>query len=314
MIPAFQLFPDAASGMAREVDRLLFYLLAISGFFTLLILTLIVWFALRYRRRTSDEVPPPTAPGLRLEIAWTIIPLLIAITMFAWGADVYVRMFDPPANAMEVYVIGKQWMWHIQHPEGRREINELHVPVNRPIKLVMASQDVIHSFFMPAFRIKHDVVPGRYNLLWFQPDRLGTYDFFCTQYCGSGHSQMIGHVIVMEQAAYEAWLAGTGRAESPAAAGGRLFGTLGCATCHGQQAPTLAGLYNRPVALADGRTVTADVNYLRESILDSTAKIVAGYQPIMPSYRGQISEEQLVSLIEYIKSLPETGPASRSSP
>lgn len=298
----FPLFPPRASNLAPMVDNLFFFMIGVSGFFTLLILVLIAYFALRYRR-TSDAPPPPTPTNYRLEIAWTLIPLALSMVMFVWGAIVYLRQFNPPSNAMDIYVIGKQWMWKIQHPEGAREINELHVPVGRPIRLVMSSQDVIHDFFIPAFRIKHDVLPGRYVNLWFQPTRVGSYHFFCSQYCGTEHSKMVGHVIVMEPQQYQAWLAGALADLSPAQAGAELFARYGCNTCHGQVAPTLAGLYGSKVKLSDGRTVTADDQYLRESILDSTAKIVAGYPPIMPSFRNQLTEEQLMQLVEYIKSL-----------
>ncbi len=298
----FPLFPPSASNLAPAVDNLLFLLLGVSGFFTLLILVLIVYFALRYRR-TSEAPPPATPANYSLEIAWTVIPLFIALGMFVWGAIVYLRQFNPPSNAMDVYVVGKQWMWKIQHPEGAREINELHVPLGRPIRLILSSQDVIHDFFIPAFRTKHDVLPGRYVSMWFTPTRLGSYHFFCSQYCGTEHSAMIGRVVVMEPDQYQAWLAGTVSGLSAAQAGERLFSQFACNTCHGQVAPTLAGLYGSRVKLSDGRSVLADDQYLRESILDSTAKIVAGYQPIMPSFRNQITEEQLMQLVEYIKSL-----------
>ncbi|HOQ86298.1 MAG TPA: cytochrome c oxidase subunit II [Phycisphaerae bacterium] len=304
MIAEFRLFPESASSISSQVDHLFFYLVAVTGFFVLLIFVLILYFAIRYRR-TRAGTCPPVASSNRLELTWTVIPLMLALTMFFWGARLYVRMFDPPADAMDVYVIGRQWMWKIQHPEGRREINELHVPLGRPVKLIMSSQDVIHSFYVPAFRIKHDVIPGRYSVLWFEATKLGTFDLFCAEYCGTNHSRMTGKVVVMPPADYEAWLAGTVPDESPARVGAELFRSLGCATCHGQQAPTLAGLYNRQVQLADGSTVLADTNYLRESIMDSTAKIVAGFAPVMPSYRGQLSEEQLIQLIEYIKSLQD---------
>lgn len=315
MLATFRLFPEDASSMSHDVDTLFFYVLGVTGFFALLVFVLIFYFAIRYRR-VRNVSPPPVAVSVRLELLWTAIPLALAVTMFLWGAHVYVRMFDPPADAMEIYVIGKQWMWKIQHPQGRREINELHVPVGRPIKLILSSQDVIHSFYVPAFRLKHDLVPGRYATLWFKPTRVGTYDLFCAEYCGTNHSRMTGRIVVMQPGDYEAWLAGTVPVESPAQAGAVLFRSLGCATCHGVQAPTMAGLYNRPVLLNNGQTVVADINYLRESILDSTAKIVAGYEPIMPSYRGQLSEEQLIQLIEYIKSLenPATQPGPAKPP
>lgn len=303
MPTSFQLFPESASTMSGQVDRLLWFLLLLSGFFTLLIFFLILIFALKYRRRPGVAAPEQTRANLKLEITWTVVPLLITLVIFVWGADLYVRMFTPPPNAMEIYVIGKQWMWKIQHPEGRSEINELHIPVGRPIKLIMSSQDVIHSFYVPAFRIKHDVLPGRYTVQWFEATRPGVYHLFCTEYCGAGHASMVGRVIAMEPAAYQAWLSDTVAEESAAKAGERLYEKFGCNTCHGVNAPTLAGFYGSTVELQDGSTVPADDNYVRESILDSTAKVVKGYPPIMPSYRGQISEVQLMQLVEYIKSL-----------
>jgi cytochrome c oxidase subunit 2 len=226
------------------------------------------------------------------------------MVMFAWGAKVYVNLERPPADAMVINVVGKQWMWKLQHPEGVREINTLHIPVGRPIKLVMTSQDVIHSFFVPAFRTKQDVLPGRYTTSWFEAKQKGRFHIFCAEYCGTDHSKMIGEVVAMEPAEYQAWLAGTVSDVPPAVAGEKLFYSYNCQTCHGQRAPTLAGLYNRRVRLADGSTVLADDNYIRESILNPAAKIVAGYPgSLMPTYQGQLTEDQLLELIAYIKSL-----------
>ena len=302
---AFQFMPDQASTVAGHVDSLYTFLWAVSVFFTVLIASLIIYFAIKYRRRSPDEPPPPKVhTDYRLELTWTIIPLLLVLVMFWWGARVLYMQVRPPADTLDIDVIGKQWMWKIQHRStGRREINELHVPLGRPVRLLMASQDVIHSFFVPAFRVKQDVVPGRYTTLWFQPSRLGTYHLFCAEYCGNQHSGMIGRVTVMEPADYEAWLAGTTADEPPAVAGERLFNHFGCATCHGQRGPTLANVYGQPRALVGGGSVVADEPYLRESILYSTEKVVEGFQPIMPSYRGQMSEEQLMQIVAYIKSL-----------
>jgi cytochrome c oxidase subunit 2 len=299
----FHLFPPQASAVAGQVDSLYFFLIAVTAFFTLLIFALIVYLGLKYRRRPGIK-PKPVATSLRLELTWTIIPFILTMVMFAWGAKVYVTMERPPADAMVMNVIGRQWMWKLQHPEGVREINTLHVPVGRPVKLVMTSQDVIHSFFIPAFRVKQDVVPGRYTTVWFQAIRAGTFHLFCAEYCGAQHSGMIGSVIAMEPAEYQAWLAGTVPDVAPAVAGEKLFYRYSCQTCHGQRAPTLAGIYGRRVQLTDGSTVLADDNYLRESILNPSARIVAGYpSTIMPTFQGQLSEEQLVELIAYIKSL-----------
>jgi cytochrome c oxidase subunit II len=299
----FRLMPEQASTLAQGVDQLYYFLWAISAFFTVLIAVLIIGFAIRYRRRT--EAPPPkVATNYKLEIIWSVIPLAIALVIFWWGASLYYTQYRPPADALDIDVIGKQWMWKVQHrATGRREINEIHVPTGRPIRLLMASQDVIHSFYIPAFRVKQDVVPGRYTTLWFEPTQVGIYHLFCAEYCGTLHSGMIGRVVVLSPADYEAWLAGTTTDEPSALVGERLFQTFGCATCHGQRAPSLAGIYNQPRPLTDGRTVVADDAYLRESILYSTEKIVAGFEPIMPSYRGQMTEEQLMQIVAYIKSL-----------
>jgi cytochrome c oxidase subunit 2 len=233
--------------------------------------------------------------------------MLLTIVMFIWGSEVFVAAHRPPENAMEVFVIGKQWMWKIQHPEGRKEINALHLPLGRPIKLVMTSQDVIHDFSIPAFRIKQDVLPGIYTTEWFIPTLTGEFHLFCDQYCGANHAQMIGTVTVCSPADYERWLAGDLAAEPPAAAGKKLFTLYGCVTCHGQYGPTLAGLYGRPVQIVDEhgntRTVIADEDYLRESILYPDAKLVVGYPNRMPSFKSTLSEEQVLDLIQYIKSL-----------
>jgi cytochrome c oxidase subunit 2 len=298
----FRLFPERAATIAEDVDTLYLFLWTVSGFFTLLIFVLIVYFALKYNRRRN--VPPQNVrTSYWLEVVWTAIPFVLVMTMFGWGARIYVQSQTPPRGAMDIHIIGKQWMWKTQHPTGQREINELHVPVNTPIRLVMASQDVIHSFYVPAFRTKRDVVPGRYNFMWFTATVPGEYRLFCAEYCGSHHSAMGGRVVVMEAGHYESWLAGVPPDEPPIVAGEKLFAQFACNTCHGQRAPTVAGLYGRTVQLADGQTVVADDAYLRESIVNPSAKMVAGYAPLMPSYQGQMTEEQLLNLIAYIKSL-----------
>jgi cytochrome c oxidase subunit 2 len=299
----FCLFPDSASNLAPRVDALTHFLLLASGFVTLLVLVLIVTFAIKYRRRSEDEVPPATISRVRLEIFWSVVPLCVFMVMFYWGASLYVDMRRPADHALEIHVTGKQWMWKLQHPGGQREIDELHVPIGRPVRLIMISQDVIHSFFIPEFRIKQDVLPGSYTTQWFTATKPGVYHLFCAEYCGTMHSGMVGRVVAMEPAAYEAWLAGVTPDEPPPASGARLFTALGCVQCHGQNGPTLAGLYNSSVKLADGSTVVADENYLRESILNPPAKIVAGFAPLMPSYRGQLTDEQVDQLVQYIKSL-----------
>lgn len=313
MNEGFRFMPPDASTLAGRVDGLYLFLVILSGFMTLLIAGLIAFFSLKYRRR-SEAPPPVVRTNYSLEILWTLVPLGVFLVIFIWGADVYVNQYTPPEDAMEIYVIGKQWMWKIQHPEGRREINELHVPQGRPVKLTLSSQDVIHSFFVPAFRVKHDVLPGRYVSMWFEASQVGEYHLFCAEYCGAEHARMVGKVVVMRPADYQAWLAGTYADEPPARSGERLFSSLGCASCHGQQGPTLAGLYGRQVLLSDGTTVTADDNYIRESILDSTARVTSGFPPVMPSYRGQVSEEQLMHLLAYIKSLREVQPEEVHKP
>jgi cytochrome c oxidase subunit 2 len=238
-------------------------------------------------------------------LTWVVIPLAIVMVIFFWGARVYFYIYRPPPDAEDLYVLGKQWMWKVQHPGGQREINEVHAPLNRPVRLILSSQDVIHSFYVPAFRIKQDVLPGRYTVVWFRATQPGTYHLFCAEYCGTGHSTMVGRVVVLDPQRYQEWLTGSTPERPPAEAGAKLFTSLGCNNCHGVQAPTMAGLFMSTRTLSDGRTVVADEQYLRESILDSTTKIAAGYAPLMPSFRGQLTEEQLMELVAYIKSLRE---------
>lgn len=304
MWQGFPLRPDQASTIASGVDHLYYVLTAIDLFFTALIFLTIFYFAVKYRRRSEDERPPQLSEFLPVEVVWTVIPLLITVVIFLWGSSLYIRNSRPPTASTEVFVIGKQWMWHLQHPEGPREINELHVPVGQPVKLTMTSEDVIHDFFIPAFRVKKDVVPGRYSSIWFEATKTGRYHLFCAQYCGTYHSHMTGWVIVMTPVEYQHWLSGGVRQESMAASGAELYQQFGCVTCHGTgKGPPFTGLYGKPVLLSNGQTVTADDDYLRESILVPGAKIVNGYAAIMPTFKGQISEEQLLQLIAYIKSL-----------
>jgi cytochrome c oxidase subunit 2 len=302
----FELFPPHASAMSWNVDWMLAYMTLISIFFTVLIFVLIVYFSIKYRARPGHRAIEVHAP-MSLEIAWSVIPLGMCLVMFWWGTKLFITASRPPAGAMEIYVIGKQWMWKIQHPEGKREINELHVPVGRPVKLVMTSQDVIHDFGLPAFRIKRDVVPGQYSEEWFTADTVGEYHLFCDQYCGAQHAEMIGTVVVMEEKDYQRWLAGAGGDEPMRTSGERLFTQMNCMSCHGVWAPTMAGLYMSNVKLADGRTVLADAAYIRRVILDPGATIVDGFQAnasvLMPSFRGTLTEDQIDQLVEYVKSL-----------
>lgn len=313
MFTNFPLFPQQASAQAGQVDGIYFFMVAVTAFFSILIATLVVVFAVKYRRRHRDEVGEAIHGSLALELLWTIIPFGIVMVMFGWGAKVFFDMFRPPAGAMEVYVVGKQWMWKVQHMDGQREINELHVPVGRPVKLIMGSEDVLHSYFIPAFRVKADVIPGRYNVLWFTATKPGIYHLFCAEYCGTKHSGMIGSVIAMDPPEFQAWLAGGAASESPVAAGQKLFQDLACHTCHTNQAgargPVLTGLFGQPVQLQSGATVVADEAYIRESIVNPQAKVVAGFQPIMPTFQGLVSEEQLLQLIAYVRSLTEQAPA-----
>jgi len=318
----FPFIPESASTYSGDVDALYFYISGVTVFFTLLISFVIIFFVIKYRRRNPFEIPRPIEGSMKLETLWSVIPLLIAMSIFFWGAKVYFNQYRPPKNAIEVYVVGKQWMWKFQHATGQREINELHIPVGRKIKLIMATEDVIHDVFVPAFRIKADVVPGRYTTEWFEATKPGRYHFFCAEYCGMNHSGMGGYVVVMEPTEFENWLSGNTNQMSPAAAGQQMFESLGCASCHGANAeggrgPALLGVYGSNVVLNNGQSLKADEAYVRESILNPQAKIVTGFGPIMPSFQGQLSEEQLLQLVSYIKSLstPKTeAPTAKPPP
>jgi len=309
----FPFVPESASTVSGEVEALYFYIWGVTAFFVLLISIVLVYFVIRYRRRNAFEIPRPIEGSTKLETLWSVIPLLIAMTIFFWGAKVYFAQYRPAKNAIEVYVVGKQWMWKFQHATGQREINELHVPIGRKVKLIMTTEDVIHDLFVPAFRTKIDVVPGKYTTEWFEATKPGRYHFFCAEYCGMNHSGMGGYVVVMEPAEYENWLSGNAGQASPAAAGHGLYESLGCASCHGANAeggrgPALLGLYGSKVVLNNNQTVTGDESYLRESILNPQAKIANGFGPIMPSFQGQLSEEQLLQVVAYLKSLSTAKP------
>ena len=300
-------FPEQASNFAGNVDALFSFVLMTTLFFAVLVTLLVIFAAFKYRRRNEKEVGDDVHGNLALEIGWTVIPLIIAILIFAWGAVLYVNYRIAPKDTLDIYVIGKQWMWKLQQPNGRKEINELHIPVNRNVKLIMGSEDVIHDFYVPAFRVKMDVVPGRYNTMWFRPTKTGKYHFFCSQYCGTNHAVMGGWVTVMDPAEYAAWLSGEAGAVNPVSAGEKLFSQLACVTCHlangTGRAPSLNGVYGAKILLSDGSIVVADEAYIRESILQPKAKIVAGYQPVMPTFQGLVTEEQILNLTAYIKSL-----------
>ncbi len=315
LLAQMPLFPPAASAQAHQVDQLYFFLIAVSGVMTVLIFAAIILFAFKYHRTRSPRATQIEG-STKLELTWSILPFLIMLIMFWWGADLYFVNAQPPKDAMEVFVTGKQWMWKIQYPDGGREIDELHVPVGQPVKLTMASEDVIHDFYIPAFRVKHDVVPGHYDTLWFTATKPGRYHFFCAEYCGNQHASMIGWVDVLDRRDYDNWQSGAGRQGTLAEQGQQVFEQHGCSTCHllDQQGrcPNLRGLYNKPVLLADGRTVIADDAYIRESVLDPNAKIAAGFEPgVMPVFKGQISEEGIIQLIAFIKSLSPSAPASQ---
>jgi cytochrome c oxidase subunit 2 len=301
----FRLLSDAASTQASRTDAIFLAMLLLCGTVAVAVFALIVLFAVRYRRgRDVDRTPPRELRGI--EVAWTVTPLLVFFAIFAWAARDFVTLADPPADALPVAVVAKQWMWKLQHRNGRREINELHVPQGEPVVVTMTSEDVIHSFFVPAFRIKQDVLPGRYTRLWFTATRLGEFPLLCSEYCGSEHSQMTGRVVVMTPADYGRWLAAGPAQADMAQYGFALFRQLGCSGCHDARstihAPLLDGVYGRTVHLQDGRSVVADANYLRDSILVPDKDVVAGFEPVMPSYAGQVGEEDIQALIAWLQS------------
>ena len=299
------LYPESASNFAPDVDALMLFIIGVCIFFAVAITVAVIYFFFRYKRKEAGDIGAPIHGDMRLEITWIVLPFFLLMAMFGWGAVIYVDYRHTPADTLDVYVIGKQWMWKLEQPNGRREINELHVPLNRNVRLVMASEDVIHDFSVPAFRVKMDVVPGHYNSMWFRPTKTGRYHFFCSQYCGTSHAIMGGWVTVMEPDEYAAWLAGTSATGDPVALGAKLYNDLACGTCHlpdGKgRGPSYNGVYGSKVKLADGSTVIADDAYIRESILQSNAKIVAGFQPVMPSFQGLVSEDQILALTAYIK-------------
>ncbi len=314
-MPSVTFWPEQAGSYAVEVDWLFFGLLLVTGLTFFLLMFLLVRFMVRYREGSRAERDLSGEKGWHWEIGWTGASLVIFVAFAAWGANLFFRLYQPPADALEIFVVAKQWMWKAQHSGGQREIDELHVPVGRPVRLVMSSEDVIHSFFIPAFRIKHDVVPGRYETLWFEAVKTGTFGLLCAEYCGTLHSGMLGRVVAMEPRDFAAWLDAQPGSDGLAQEGAALFRSLGCSGCHGPggtvRAPPLQGLYGHPVPLADGRVVTADERYIRDSILLPKAEVAAGYPDIMPSFAGQIREEDLVRIVAYIKSLASDAPPSQ---
>jgi cytochrome c oxidase subunit 2 len=299
-------YPEQASTGAQATDTFFWFMIAVCGSMGFLVAFLLIFFAVKYRRRPNQGPPTPVQPAFALETFWTVAPLFIFLVMFVWGAQIYFDAYRPPDDATPIYMVGKQWMWKVQHPEGQREINALHVEAGRAYEIRLISEDVIHSFFVPAFRVHMDVLPGRYTSVWFRATKPGTYHLFCSQYCGTNHAGMIGQVFVMEPTEYQRWL--DRRAEGSLALEGRkVFLKYRCLSCHSAdenaRGPVLEQLYRRKVTLRDGRKVVADDDYIRESIYHPGAKIVAGYEDIMPTFRGQVSEEEIVKLIAFFKAL-----------
>ncbi len=306
----FPIFPEQASSIAAQIDALFLVLTGLSLAFAVPVVIFLIFFAVRYRQGRQVDRSKRIYESFKVEFAWSFIPFMLGMTIFGWGAFVYYNYATAPEDTLDIYVIGKQWMWHVQHPSGKSEIKDLHIPVNRPVKLIMTSQDVIHSYFIPAFRIKQDVLPGRYTTLWFEATKPGEYHMFCTEYCGTEHSRMGGTVYVLEQSEYQRWLGGGAAAEPLEVTGERVFQQQGCLSCHSGQpgavGPAVAGIFGQEVEFEDGSTAIVDESYLRESILNPQAKIVAGYAPVMPTYENILSEDQLLQLVAYIKSLAAT--------
>ena len=314
------MFPPQASTLAPEIDNLYLGVLAITAFVALLVIALVAYFALKYRDYTGDRIGAPVSGSVLLEIGWSVIPFFIFIGIFVWASIVFFHIVRAPDQTLEIYSTGKRWMWRFQHVDGQREINELHVPLGRPVRVVFTSEDVLHDLFIPAFRVKADAVPGRYSAIWFTATKTGEYHLFCAEYCGTRHSGMIGTVFVMEPNDYEAWLGGGGATAgggSMVQQGQQLFTQLACVTCHlpdgSGRGPSLVGVFGSTVTLNNGMKVVADESYLRESILLSQAKTVAGYQQVMPTFQGLVNEDGLASLIEYIKSMQSGGPSVAST-
>ena len=320
MRTSLQFWPDSASSVSSEVNLLYIVLIVLCGAVATGIAVFVIYSAIRYRRKVENEMGDQRRNHIPAEVTWIVTPSIIFMGIFVWGAKIYFDIERPPDNAIPMYAVAKQWMWKIQHPEGQREINELHIPVGRPVKLTMTSQDVIHSFFVPAFRTKQDVVPGRYTTTWFEATQPGKYHLFCAEYCGTKHSGMIGYIYAMSPADYQTWLTQGAPEGSLSSRGEKYFHQYGCANCHHfdtqGRCPDLRNLYLRPVQISTGQTVVADDSYIRESIYDPNAKVVYGFQPnIMPNFSGVIPEENVLALISYIKALgPQPGAQITSSP
>ena len=320
MSSLFRLLPEQASTLAPQVDQLYWFIIGVTAFFGILVSILVVYFAVKYRTNDPLAVGAPITGSIPLELAWSIIPFLISVVIFVWASQVFFDIYRPPDQTLDIYSTGKRWMWKFQHLDGKAEINELHVPVGRAVKITFTSEDVLHSLFFPAFRTKADAIPGRYSSVWFTATKVGEFPIRCAEYCGTRHSGMIGKVYVMEPAAYQAWLSGSGGGGTLASRGERLFGELACNTCHvtdgSGRGPSLANKFGTQEQLANGSTVNVDESYLRESILTPQLKVVAGYQPVMPTFQGLVNEESVMALIEYVKSLqssPDGGAAAANS-
>jgi cytochrome c oxidase subunit 2 len=303
----FQLIPEQASTMAADVDQLYWFIVGVTAFFGILVCVLVVYFAVRYRTDDPLKVGAPITGSIPLELAWSIIPFLISVVIFLWSAQVFFDLYRPPDQTLEIYATGKRWMWKFQHLDGKAEINALHVPVGRPVKVTFTSEDVLHSLYFRSFRTKADAIPGRYSSVWFEATRTGEFPIFCAEYCGTKHSGMVGTVTVMEPAAYQAWLSGNEGGGTLASRGERLFSELACNTCHindgSGRGPSLVDKFGAQEQLANGSIVNVDESYVRESILTPQLKVVAGYQPVMPTFQGLVNEEGVMALIEYVKSL-----------
>ena len=294
--------------MAPVVDNLYFFILAVTAFFALLVVVLVLYFAVKYRDDTGLKVGAPITGSIPLEIGWSLVPFFVAMAIFVWATVVFFQVVRPPDQTLEIYATGKRWMWRFQHLDGQREINQLHVPVGRAVKITFTSEDVLHDLYIPVFRVTADAIPGRYSSIWFKATKTGDFHIFCAEYCGTRHSGMTGQIHVMEPDDYQAWLSGGGLTGSLSARGEQLFQQLACNTCHvadgSGRGPALAGVFGSQVKLEGGRTAVADESYLRESILTPQMKIVQGYGPLMPTFQGLVSEDNLMSLIEYVKTLP----------
>src|SRR5687767_569060 len=306
MWPVFPMTPEQASTLAPRVDQLYWFIIAVTAFFGILVTVLVIYFAAKYRTDDPLKIGARITGSIPLELAWSLIPFLVSIVIFVWAADVYFDLHRPPDQTLEIYSTGKRWMWKFQHLDGKSEINELHVPIGRAVKVTFTSEDVLHSLYFPAFRVKADAIPGRYSSVWFTATKQGGFHIFCAEYCGTRHSGMIGTVHVMEPTEYQAWLSGSTEG-TLSARGARLFADLACNTCHRSdgtgRGPSLEAKFGTEERLSTGAVVRVDEGYLRESILNPQLKLVAGYQPLMPTFQGLVSEESVMALVEYLKSL-----------